>query len=228
MLSAQPSAAAEPETIFSEERRTMIERDISRRGIKDQRVLRVMATLPRHLFVPEEMRSSAYQDRPLPIGAGQTISQPYIVALMTELLELKGHEKVLEIGTGSGYQTAVLAALAEKVFSVEIIAELSARAEKTLKQLGIKNVKLTVDNGFHGWVEEAPFDAILITAAAADIPPPLWNQLAEGGVLIMPLGKEGRTQQLIRARKIGGRQLIEEHSAVIFVPLTGGAQKAPR
>jgi protein-L-isoaspartate(D-aspartate) O-methyltransferase len=228
MLRAQDSAAGEPETIFSEGRRTMIERDISRRGIKDQRVLRVMATLPRHLFVPEEMRSSAYQDRPLPIGAGQTISQPYIVAFMTELLELKGPERVLEIGTGSGYQTAVLARLAEQVFSIEIVAELSARAEKTLKQLGIQNVKLTVDNGFHGWAEEAPFDAILITAAAPKIPPPLWNQLGEGGVLIMPLGKEGRTQQLIRARKIGGRQLIEEHSAVIFVPLTGGTQKAPR
>jgi protein-L-isoaspartate(D-aspartate) O-methyltransferase len=206
----------------------MIERDISRRGIKDQRVLRVMATLPRHLFVPQEMRSSAYQDRPLPIGAGQTISQPYIVAFMSELLELTGGERVLEIGTGSGYQTAVLAGLAEQVFSVEIIAELSARAEKTLTQLGIQNVKLTVRNGFHGWAEEAPFDAILITAAAPKIPPPLWNQLGEGGVLIMPLGKEGRTQQLIRARKIGGRQMIEEHSAVIFVPLTGGTQKAPR
>jgi protein-L-isoaspartate(D-aspartate) O-methyltransferase len=228
MLRAQDSAAGEPETIFSEGRRTMIERDISRRGIKDQRVLRVMATLPRHLFVPEEMRSSAYQDRPLPIGAGQTISQPYIVAFMTELLELKGPERVLEIGTGSGYQTAVLARLAEQVFSIEIVAELSARAEKTLKQLGIQNVKLTVDNGFHGWAEEAPFDAILITAAAPKIPPPLWNQLGEGGVLIMPLGKEGRTQQLIRARKVGGRQVIEEHSAVIFVPLTGGTEKAPR
>jgi protein-L-isoaspartate(D-aspartate) O-methyltransferase len=228
MLRAQDSAAGEPETIFSEARRTMIERDISRRGIKDQRVLRVMATLPRHLFVPEEMRSSAYQDRPLPIGAGQTISQPYIVAFMSELLELTGGERVLEIGTGSGYQTAVLAGLAEQVFSVEIIAELSARAEKTLKQLGIQNIKLAVGNGFHGWAEEAPFDAILITAAAPKIPPPLWNQLGEGGVLIMPLGKEGRTQQLIRARKIGGRQVIEEHSAVIFVPLTGGTQKAPR
>jgi protein-L-isoaspartate(D-aspartate) O-methyltransferase len=184
-----------------------------------------MASLPRHLFVPEEMRRSAYQDRPLPIGAGQTISQPYIVAFMTELLELQGRERVLEIGTGSGYQTAVLAALAEQVFSVEILAELSTRAERTLKQLGIQNVKLKVGNGFHGWVEEAPFDAIMVTAAAPKIPPPLWNQLREGGVLIMPLGKEGHTQRLIRARKIGGRQVIEEHSAVIFVPLTGGTQK---
>jgi protein-L-isoaspartate(D-aspartate) O-methyltransferase len=221
----QDSAAAEdPETIFSEARQIMIERDIARRGIKDQRLLRVMATLPRHLFVPEEMRSSAYQDRPLPIGAGQTISQPYIVAFMTELLELEGRERVLEIGTGSGYQTAVLAALAEQVFSVEILAKLSARADRTLKQLGSQNVKLKVGNGFHGWAEEAPFDAIMVTAAAPKIPLPLWNQLREGGVLIMPLGKEGHTQQLIRARKIGGRQLIEEHSAVIFVPLTGGTR----
>jgi protein-L-isoaspartate(D-aspartate) O-methyltransferase len=221
----QDSAAGEdPETIFSEARRIMVERDISRRGIKDQRLLRVMATLPRHLFVPEEMRPYAYQDRPLPIGAGQTISQPYIVAFMTELLELNGRERVLEIGTGSGYQTAVLAALAEQVSSVEILAELSARAERTLKQLGIQNVQLKVGNGFHGWLEEAPFDAIMVTAAAPKIPPPLWNQLREGGVLIMPLGKEGHTQRLIRARKIGGRQVIEEHSAVIFVPMTGGTR----
>ena len=219
------AAAEDPETIFSEARRIMIERDISRRGIKDQRLLRVMATLPRHLFVPEEMRSSAYQDRPLPIGAGQTISQPYIVAFMTELLEIKGRERVLEIGTGSGYQTAVLAALAEQVLSLEILAELSVRAERTLKQLAIQNVKLKVSNGFHGWAEEAPFDAIMVTAAAPKIPPPLWNQLREGGALIMPLGKEGYTQQLIRARKIGGRQVIEEHSAVIFVPLTGATQQ---
>lgn len=226
--SHDPAAGADPETILSEARRNMVERDISRRGIKNQRLLGIMGTLPRHLFVPEEMRSSAYQDRPLPIGAGQTISQPYIVAFMTELLELKGRERVLEIGTGSGYQTAVLAALAEQVFSVEIIAELSARAEKTLKQLGIKNVQLRVGNGFHGWAEEQPFDAIMITAAAPTIPPPLWNQLREGGVLIMPLGKEGQSQQLIRARKIGGGKIIEEHSAVIFVPLTGGTQQAPR
>jgi protein-L-isoaspartate(D-aspartate) O-methyltransferase len=226
MLGPADSAPGEdPETIFREARRTMIERDIARRGIKDQRLLQVMATLPRHLFVPEEMRSSAYHDRPLPIGAGQTISQPYIVAFMTELLELKGGERVLEIGTGSGYQAAVLAGLVEEVFSVEIRAELSARAERTLKQLGIQNVKLRVGNGFHGWAEEAPFDAIMITAAAPKIPPPLWNQLREGGVLIMPLGKQGHTQQLIRARKIGGRQVIEEHSAVIFVPLTGGTQQ---
>jgi len=226
MLGPENSAPGEdPETIFREARRTMIERDIARRGIKDQRLLQVMATLPRHLFVPEEMRSSAYQDRPLPIGAGQTISQPYIVAFMTELLELKGGERVLEIGTGSGYQAAVLAALVEEVFSVEIRAELSARAERTLKQLGIQNVKLRVGNGFYGWAEGAPFDAIMVTAAAPKIPSPLWNQLREGGVLIMPLGKQGHTQQLIRARKIGGRQVIEEHSAVIFVPLTGGTQQ---
>ena len=225
MLGAQDLAPGEdPETIFSEARRTMIEQDIARRGIKDQRLLKVMGTLPRHLFVPEEMRRYAYQDRPLPIGAGQTISQPYIVAFMTELLELNGRERVLEIGTGSGYQTAVLAGLAEQVFSVEILAELSARAERTLKQLGIQNVKLKVGNGFNGWHEEAPFDAIMVTAAAPKIPPPLWNQLREGGVLIMPLGKEGHAQRLIRARKIGGRQVIEEHSAVIFVPLTGGTR----
>ena len=225
VLGAQDLAGEDPETIFSSARRTMIERDIAPRGIKDQRLLQVMGTLPRHLFVPQEMRSFAYQDRPLPIGAGQTISQPYIVAFMTELLELEGSERVLEIGTGSGYQTAVLAALAEQVFSVEILPDLSARAQRILKQLGIQNIELKVGNGFHGWAEEAPFDAIMITAAAPKIPPPLWNQLNDGGVLVMPLGSEGHIQQLIRARKIGGRQVIEEHSAVIFVPLTGGTRQ---
>jgi len=225
-----PNSAAreDPETTLSRARQTMIEQDIARRGIKDQRVLRAMGTLPRHLFVPEQLRSSAYDDRPLPIGSGQTISQPYIVAFMTELLELKGDEQVLEIGTGSGYQTAVLAALAKKVFSVEIVPELSASAERVLKRLSIDNVKLRVGNGFHGWAEEGPFDRIMVTAAAPAIPPPLWNQLREGGMLIMPLGKEGHSQRLIRARKIEGRQVIEDHSAVIFVPLTGGTQKEPR
>jgi protein-L-isoaspartate(D-aspartate) O-methyltransferase len=230
-LALQPQhrgAREDPETVLTDARRRMIERDIAGRGIKDQRVLRVMGTLPRHFFVPEELRFSAYDDRPLPIGAGQTISQPYIVAFMTELLELKGRERVLEIGTGSGYQTAVLAGLAAEVFSLEIVAGLSARAEKTLARLNISNVKLRVGNGFYGWEEQGPFDAVIVTAAAPSIPPPLWNQLREGGILIMPLGKEGQTQQLIRARKIGGRQVIEEHSAVIFVPLTGGTQKAPR
>jgi protein-L-isoaspartate(D-aspartate) O-methyltransferase len=228
-LGPQNSGAREvPEAVLTDARRRMIEQDIAGRGIKDQRVLRALATLPRHLFVPEQLRSSAYDDRPLPIGSGQTISQPYIVAFMTELLELKGHEQVLEIGTGSGYQTAVLAALAQKVSSVEIIAELSARAEKVLKRLNINNIKLRVGNGFHGWPEEGPFDRIMVTAAAPAIPAPLWDQLREGGILIMPLGREGHTQQLIRARKIGGRQVIEEHSPVIFVPLTGGTQKATR
>ena len=225
-----PSSAAleDPETTSTRARQTMLERDIAGRGIKDQRVLRAMGTLPRHLFVPEGLRSSAYDDRPLPIGSGQTISQPYIVAFMTELLELKGDEQVLEIGTGSGYQTAVLAALAKRVSSVEIVPELSASAEKVLKRLNIDNVKLRVGNGFHGWAEEGPFDKIMVTAAAPAIPPPLWNQLREGGILIMPLGKERHTQRLIRARKIDGQQVIEDHSAVIFVPLTGGTQKAPR
>jgi protein-L-isoaspartate(D-aspartate) O-methyltransferase len=228
-LGPQNSTAREdPETILTAARRRMVEQDIAGRGIKNQRVLRALGTVPRHLFVPERLRPSAYDDRPLPIGSGQTISQPYIVAFMTELLELKGHEQVLEIGTGSGYQTAVLAELAKKVFSVEILSELSARAEETLKRLNIDNVKLRVGNGFHGRAEEGPFDAIMVTAAASAIPPPLWNQLRDGGILIMPLGKEGHTQQLIRARKVGGRQIIEEHSPVIFVPLTGGTQKTPR
>jgi len=202
-------------------RRAMIDRDLAARGIKDPKILQAMGSIPRQLFVPEKFRAFAYEDRPLPIGEGQTISQPYIVAFMTELLGLKGTERVLEIGTGSGYQAAVLAKVAGEVYSVEILPKLSERAKTVLKHLGLDNVHLKVGDGFFGWEEQAPFDAILVTAAARKVPEPLWRQLREGGRLIMPLGENQESQKLVRVTKADGRQLIEEVAGVVFVPLTG-------
>jgi protein-L-isoaspartate(D-aspartate) O-methyltransferase len=202
-------------------RRAMIERDLMPRGIRDARVLEAMGSIARELFVPEKLRSRAYQDRPLPIGEGQTISQPYIVAFMTEQLHLKGTERVLEIGTGSGYQTAVLGKLAAEVYSIEIIPSLSERAQVILSQLGYDNVHLKVGDGFFGWQEHAPFDAILVTASAPKIPEALWRQLRDGGRLIIPVGAERQDQVLVRATKSEGKQVIEELTRVVFVPLTG-------
>ena len=204
----------------------MLERDLRGRGIKDQRVLARMDAVPRHLFVPEHLRGSAYADRPLPIGEGQTISQPYIVAFMSELLALKPTDSVLEIGTGSGYQTAVLAGLCASVSSIELLPALGARAKKLLDGLGYKNIETKIGDGFFGWEERSPFDAILLTAAAPKIPEPLWRQLREGGRLIMPLGEEGKSQRLIRARKSAGQPVIEDFSEVLFVPLRRANQKA--
>lgn len=213
---------------FESARRAMVERDLRGRGIKDRRVLEAMASIPRHRFVPARLQSSAYDDRPLPIGKGQTISQPYIVAFMTELLELQGTERVLEIGTGSGYQTAVLGKLAAEVFSIEIIPQLSEQAKNVLDQLGIRNIQLKAGDGFFGWAEKAPFDSILVTAAAAKIPERLWRQLREGGRLVMPLGAEGQSQKLIRATKTAGKQTIEDITDVLFVPLTGAIRQDSR
>jgi protein-L-isoaspartate(D-aspartate) O-methyltransferase len=229
---AEPPASGSPPVaasdVFARLRRDMVERQLRGRGIKDARVLAAMASVPRHRFVPEPLQSAAYEDRPLPIGENQTISQPYIVAFMTELLELKERETVLEIGTGSGYQAAVLAETAAEVFSVEIIPSLSARAEKVVRSLGLTNVQFRVGDGFYGWPERAPFEAILITAAAPKIPEPLWRQLREGGRLVMPLGESYQPQKLIRVRKRAGEQHIEEISGVIFVPLVGAIRQESR
>ena len=213
---------------FVRSRREMVERDLRRRGIKDPRVLQAMGSVPRHLFVPEKLRSFAYEDRPLLIGDGQTISQPYIVAFMTELLQLKGGERVLEIGTGSGYQAAVLAELAGAVYSVEIIPALAERAKKILDRLDYENLHLKVGDGFFGWEEKAPFDTILVTAAAPKIPEPLWAQLRERGRLVMPLGGSREPQRLVRVTKVEGQQVVEDFTSVLFVPLTGAIQKEAR
>ncbi|HON58328.1 MAG TPA: protein-L-isoaspartate(D-aspartate) O-methyltransferase [Smithella sp.] len=180
---------------FKKPRLRMVESQIKARGISDPRVLKAMETIPRHLFVDEGLIEQAYYDSPLPIGEHQTISQPYIVALMTQALELKGRERVLEIGTGSGYQTAVLAYLADRVFSIERIASLAADARKILDALNFYNVAIRVGDGSYGWREEAPFDGIIVTAAAPDVPRYLLDQLAVGGKMVVPVG--GRDVQTL-------------------------------
>ena len=202
-----------------------MEKDIKGRGIKDPKVLEGMGRIPRHLFVEESYRSKAYADHPLPIGEGQTISQPYIVALMTEAVKLKSSDRVLEIGTGSGYQAAVLAEIVAEVFTIEIRKSLAESAAQRLKDMGYKNVKVKYGDGYFGWEEVAPFDAILITAAPNHIPPPLIKQLKEGGRLIVPLGSIIYYQQLTLARKHQGELLLEQMGSVAFVPMIGEAEK---
>jgi protein-L-isoaspartate(D-aspartate) O-methyltransferase len=199
-------------------RQRMVEQQLRSRGIADEAVLRAMARVPRERFVEEGMRGSAYVDGPLPIGRGQTISQPYIVAYMTERLELSGREAVLEIGTGSGYQAAVLAETAARVYTVERIPELSAAARALLEEeLGYRNVSFRVGRGQEGWAEFAPFERIVLTAAAEEFPAALFGQLAEGGIALAPLGADG--QRLVRFRKRPGRIDAEELIGVVFVPL---------
>jgi protein-L-isoaspartate(D-aspartate) O-methyltransferase len=198
----------------------MVESQLVRRGIKDKRVLDAMRKVPRHLFIPEDMRGLAYCDGPLPIGHGQTISQPYIVALMTELLELTGQETVLELGTGSGYQAAILSCLVRQVYSIERHAALAQQAEEVLSQLGYDNVVISVGDGTLGWLEHSPYEAIIATAAAPDVPQPLTDQLADGGCLVAPVGS--RWSQVLVKVKRQGETLIREHlTAVAFVPLVG-------
>jgi protein-L-isoaspartate(D-aspartate) O-methyltransferase len=201
-------------------RERMVETQIKARGLKDERVLKAMLKVPRHLFVDEALRDQAYGDFPLPIGEGQTISQPYIVALMTEALELKGIERVLEIGTGSGYQTAILAELALWVYTIERFPTLLERAKKVLKELGYKNISFKLDDGTLGWKEAATFDAIIVTAASPDIPPPLVEQLAEGGRMVIPIGDEF-SQTLIKGVKKGGKLHTKALEPVRFVKLVG-------
>lgn len=202
---------------FLKERLAMVENQIKRRGVKDERVLTAMEKVPRHLFVPENLRACAYQDEPLPIGEGQTISQPYIVAYMTEILNLIGQERVLEVGTGSGYQTAILAEIVHQVFTVELVASLSLRAQSVLEQLGYKNIDFRVGDGTYGWPEQAPFQAILVTAAARKIPPNLESQLADGGRMIIPVGED--FQELVLVTMKDGRLNRQNLLPVRFVPL---------
>lgn len=204
---------------FASERQEMVNDQIRKRGVSDPAVLAVMETVPRHEFVPAEWLSQAYEDHPLPIGYGQTISQPYIVAVMTELAQVKRGDRVLEIGTGSGYQAAILAMLTDQVYSVEIIPELAARAEATLKRLGYKVVVKNAD-GYNGWEEFAPYDAIIVTCAPDHIPPPLIAQLKDGGRMVIPVGPPGSFQTLWRVHKQGDQVTTENIMGVLFVPLT--------
>lgn len=205
---------------FLRARLRMVEEQVKGRGIKDPRVIAAMEEIPRHLFVPESLESQAYKDIALPIGEGQTISQPYMVALMSAALELKGKERVLEIGTGSGYQTAILSRLAERVYSVERIRSLLERARKILEQLQCLNVLTRLFDGSFGWKEEAPFEAILVTAAAPSPPPPLLEQLKEGGVMVIPIGSP-QSQRLIRIRRRLKRFIEEDLGDCQFVALIG-------
>ena len=205
---------------FPKARLKMVEEQITSRGIKDAKLIAAMKKIPRHLFVEEALQNQAYTDHPLPIGEKQTISQPYMVALMTEALLLTGKEKVLEIGTGSGYQTAILAELSEKVFSIERIRPLAIRARKLLYELGYFNVEIKIFDGTFGWIEESPFDAILVTAGSPDIPQPLIDQLATGGKLVIPVG-DALVQDLFRVTKTETGVKKEDLGGCRFVKLIG-------
>lgn len=221
MTATPPSTTtSEEEAAFTEAREKMVEEQIRQRGISDSRVLAAMRKVPRHRFVPDEQLAQAYADHPLPIGYGQTISQPYIVALMTEFLALQRGEKVLEIGTGSGYQAAILAELTDQVYTVEIIEPLGQRAAAALKELGY-NINTKIDDGYYGWLEYAPFDAIIVTCAPDHMPQPLREQLRDGGRLVIPIGPPGYYQTLWLIEKKGDQFLSTNLGGVIFVPLLG-------
>ncbi|MBS1112296.1 MAG: pcm [Nitrospirae bacterium] len=205
---------------FEALRKFMVQTQLIPRGIRDRRVLDAMQKVPRHLFVDEAMQFKAYDDMALSIGENQTISQPYMVAIMTELLELKGDEKVLEIGTGSGYQAAILAELAKEVFSVERIASLAGLAEERLHAIGYTTIHIKIDDGTLGWLEESPFDRIIVTAGAPKVPEPLTGQLSENGILVAPVG-DRFSQQLVKMQKIKGTIMEEFHTPCVFVPLIG-------
>ncbi len=205
------------------ERERMLAEQLVPRGITAERVLAALRAVPRHRFVPAELQAAAYDDRPLPIGHGQTISQPYIVAFMTQVLELEGHERVLEIGSGSGYQSAILAELAREVWSIEILSPLAERAAGVLAALGYSNVHVRQGDGYLGWPEHAPFDAILVAAAPDHVPEPLLAQLAPGGRLILPVG--GAEQELVRIRRTPAGLVRERILPVRFVPMTGLAEE---
>ena len=203
---------------YANERLDMVNDQIKARGISDKRVIEAMIKVPRHLFVPEPYKRSAYEDIPLPIGLEQTISQPYIVAFMTEALTLKTTDRVLEIGTGSGYQAAILAEICNSVYTIDIFKQLADRAKQTLDDLGYKNIMVRHGDGYRGWPEHAPFDAIIVTCAPSSIPQPLKDQLAEGGRMIIPVGGSG-VQQLVFLVKKQGKIVQESVLPVRFVPM---------
>ena len=199
-------------------RNEMVKTQIENRGVKDSATLAAMRKVPRHSFVPTDQVANAYEDRPLAIGYGQTISQPYIVGYMTEIIKPKAGQKVLEIGTGSGYQAAVLAEIVGKVYTIEIVEELGKQATTRLKTLGYKNIETKTADGYHGWKENAPFDAIVVTAAAEFVPPPLKEQLKDGGRMIIPVGSPYMTQQLMLIEKTGKSYRTTSKMPVRFVP----------
>lgn len=206
---------------YAERREELVQRTIINRGVADLAVLSAMRAVPRHLFVPDDLVGRAYDDRPLPIGYGQTISQPYIVALMTELLELASADRVLEVGTGSGYQAAVLAEIVDEVYTIEIVPELASAAAQRLEMLGYDHVVAVQGDGYFGWEEHAPYDAIIVTAAPDHLPQPLVGQLKEGGYIVIPIGPVGGVQSLWRFTRVGDEVKAENLGGVRFVPLTG-------
>ena len=213
-------ATSPSEPDFAHLRALMVDRHVAARGISDLRILQAMREVPRHLFVAPVVASKAYGPGALPIGASQTISQPYIVARMIELLDLSGSKKVLEVGTGTGYQAVVLSKLAAKVFSIERVSELALRATELIKNLKISNISVKVFDGTYGWSDQAPFDRIIIAAAAPEVPQPLMQQLARTGVMVLPIGS-GKSQRLARVRRVGTGVQIEDCGTAEFVPLVG-------
>ena len=218
-LSCAPGPRAVPDPDPARAREAMVADQIEERGVRDPRTLAAMRKVPRHLFVPPALAREAYADHPLPIGHAQTISQPYIVAFMTEALGLRGGEKVLEVGTGSGYQAAVLAEIAARVYTIEIVAPLAEEARERLARLGYGNVEVRAGDGYQGWPEAAPFDAVIVTAAAPRIPAPLKEQLKDGGRLVIPVGEE--YQELIVVTRRGTGYAEKRVLPVRFVPMTG-------
>jgi protein-L-isoaspartate(D-aspartate) O-methyltransferase len=213
-------ATSPSELDYAHLRALMVDRHVATRGISDARILQAMREVPRHLFVAPVVASKAYGPGALPIGANQTISQPYIVARMIELLDLSGTEKVLEVGTGTGYQAVVLSKLASKVFSIERVSELAARATDLIRALKIPNISVKVFDGTYGWSDQAPFDRIIIAAAAPEVPQPLIQQLARTGIMVLPIGSE-KNQRLARVRRVGTSVQIEDYGTAEFVPLVG-------
>ena len=220
MVNSRKAADAVAERDFAHQRALMVERHVAARGVKDARVLQAMREVPRHLFVPSLMASKAYGPGALPIGSNQTISQPYIVGRMLELLELTGREKVLEIGTGTGYQTVVLSKLCAKVFSIERLNELALRAAEMIRTLKIYNATVKVFDGTYGWSDQAPFDRIIVAAAAPSVPEPLVQQLARTGKMVIPIGSS-KSQRLARITRVGTGVQIEDCGQAEFVPLVG-------
>lgn len=209
-----------------DERHQMVEEKIEANGITDEKTLEAMRHVPRHLFVPTHLRPFAYQNRPLPIGHGQTISQPYIVAYMTQALNLKAGDKVLEIGTGSGYQAAILSELTPHVYTIEIVEELARETRSLLTDLGYTTIETKIGDGYKGWKKHAPFDAIILTAAPEEIPPPLIRQLKPDGIMIIPIGATGTAQELIKVTKTGEDDIHKEKLLPVrFVPMTGDTQE---